>query len=89
MRRGPTPLDAGARSLLRYERMRALASLNGSGFDPLEAAGLQASNVGNGDNRSGERRRAKVRCDPIAIVRAVARYVRDRPRAVPQLARPE
>ncbi len=49
MRRGPTPLDAGARSLLRYERMRALASLNGSGFDPLEAVGLQASNVGNGD----------------------------------------
>jgi hypothetical protein len=59
-------------------------------FDDFgQMRGLVAVNVGTGDKGSGERRFAKVHCTRIAIVQVVAPNARDRPRAVPQLARPE
>jgi hypothetical protein len=44
--------------------------------EPLCAVGSQERGIAKGDKGSGERRRAKVRCTHIAIIRAHAPNVR-------------
>ena len=48
-------------------------------FELPGTVGPQDPNVGHGDKRSGERRRAKAPCAHIAIIRAVPPDARDRP----------